>query len=263
MNNLKNKTIWITGASDGIGKELAYQLAREGAKIVLTARSQDKLEAIKKDLHGQGHQVLPMDLLKTAAIPDTVQHLLSHTDVDVVIHSAGISQRSLVKDTSVEVDRRIMELDYFSIVYITKALLPHFIKKQSGCIVALSSIAGKLGTPMRSAYCAAKHALQGFMDSLRAEVHNDHIEVLVVTPGSIKTNISVNAVEGDGSKHGVTDAAIANGMSVEDCASQIISGIKNNKQEILIAKGKERLATYVKRFFPKLIFKMVRSVQST
>ena len=263
MKDLKNKTIWITGASDGIGKELAIQLAKEGAKIILTARSADKLEMIKSALHGEGHRVLPMDLLETVAIPAVVKDLLLQTDIDIVIHSAGISQRSLVKETSLEVDRRIMELDYFAIVYITKSILPHFIKKQSGCIVAISSIAGKLGTPMRSAYCAAKHAIHGFMDSLRAEVFADNIEVLVAAPGSTKTNISNNALEGDGTKHGVTDPAIAKGIPVEDCAKQIIDGIKGNKQEILIAKGKEKLATYVKRFFPKVLFKMVRVMKTT
>lgn len=264
MKNLNNKTVWITGASDGIGKALAIQLADEGARIILTARSIDKLKTVQSALKGDNHVVFPMDLMKTGAIPEAVESILSQVGtVDILINNAGISQRSLVKDTDVSVDRRIMELDYFAVVYLTKSLLPHLQERQTGCIVTISSVAGKLGTPMRSAYCAAKHAVIGFMDSLRAEVFSDGIEVLVVTPGSIKTNISKNALEGDGKNHGVTDPAIEKGIDVDVCAKKIIKGIKNDSQELLIAKGVERLATYVKRFFPKLLFKMVRSVKST
>ena len=264
MKNLDNKTVWITGASDGIGKELAIQLANEGARIILTARSTDKLNAVKSSLKGNNHVVFPMDLMKTEAIPAAVQSLLDQVQtIDILINNAGISQRSLVKDTDFSVDRRIMELDYFAVVYLTKSLLPHLQTRQTGCIVTISSVAGKLGTPMRSAYCAAKHAVIGFMDSLRAEVYNDGIEVLVVTPGSIKTNISKNALEGDGKNHGVTDPAIAKGIEVEVCAKKIINGIKNDAQELLIAKGLERVAVIVKRLFPKLLFRMVRSVKST
>ena len=264
MKDLKNKNIWITGASDGIGKELAIQLAAQGAKIILTARNEEKLKEVKSSLKGEGHLVFPMDLLKSEEIPNAVNTVLQEKEtIDVLINSAGISQRSLVKDTLMEIDRKIMELDYFAVISLTKSLLPQMLERESGCIVTISSVAGKLGTPKRSAYCAAKHALHGFMDSLRAEVFEDNIEVLVVTPGSIKTNISKNALEGNGAKHGVTDPAIAKGMPVEECARQIISGIKGQKKEILIARGKEKLAVYIKRFFPKLLFKLVREVKST
>lgn len=264
MKELKGKTVWITGASDGIGKALAEQLANEGAKIILTARNQAKLEEVKVTLKGNHHIVFPMDLLKTEQIKTAADKLLAEVGtIDILINSAGVSQRSLVQNTTLEIDRRIMELDYFAVIYLTKSILPQMIAQKSGCIVTLSSVAGKLGTPMRSAYCAAKHALHGFMDSLRAEMHEYNVEVLVVTPGSIKTNISKNALEGDGSKHGVTDAAIEAGMPVEECARRIINGIKNKKEELLIAKGKEKLAVYVKRFFPKLLFKMVRAIKTT
>ena len=264
MKDLSNKTIWITGASDGIGKELSIQLAQLGNRIILTARNKAKLEQTKAILKGDNHIVFPMDLLKTEAIPQAVNDILTQAGtIDVLINNAGISQRSLIKDTSFDVDRRIMELDYFAAIYLTIALLPHFTTRQTGCIVAISSVAGKLGTPMRSAYCAAKHAIIGFMDSLRAEVFQDNIEVLVVAPGSTKTNISKNALEGNGNNHGVTDPAIENGISVEECVRQIIKGIENNSKEILIARGKEKLAVYVRRFFPKLLFKMVRAIKST
>lgn len=264
MQDFKNKTIWITGASEGIGKALAQQLSKEGARIILTARNKEKLKEVQASLNGENHLILPMDLLQTDKIPSLVAELLEEIpNIDILINNAGISQRSLVKDTSLEVDRKIMELDYFAVITLTKTLLPHFLQRKSGQIVTISSVAGKLGTPMRSAYCAAKHAVIGFMDSLRAEVHSDNIEVLVVTPGSIQTNISKNALEGDGKKHGMTDAAIANGIAVEKCAAMIVKGMKSGKSELLIAEGKEKLATYLKRFVPSLLFRMVRSVKST
>lgn len=264
MQHFKNKTIWVTGASEGIGEALAQQLSQEGARIILTARNMEKLREVHGSLSGGNHLVYPMDLLQTDKIPQLVTELLEEIhNIDILINNAGISQRSLVKDTDLSVDRKIMELDYFAVITLTKTLLPHFLQRKSGQIVTISSIAGKLGTPMRSAYCAAKHAVIGFMDSLRAEVHGENIQVLVVTPGSIQTNISKNALEGDGSKHGVTDQAIANGMSVEKCAELIVKGMKAGKSELLIAQGKEKLATYLKRFAPNLLFKMVRSVSST
>ncbi len=264
MKSLQNKTVWITGASEGIGKELAIQLAQLGARTILTARTISKLEMVRELLPGEGHLIYPMDLSQTEEIPAKVSQLLQEVgQIDVLINNAGISQRSLVRDTQFEVDRRIMELDYFAVIYLTKALLPHLTARKSGCIVTISSVAGKLGTPMRSAYCAAKHAVIGFMDSLRAEVHSDGVEVLVVTPGSIKTNISINALEGDGASHGITDPAIANGIAVEECASRIIKGIQRGRPELLIAKGKEKFAAYIRRFFPNLLFKMVRVVKST
>ncbi|MEZ4884463.1 MAG: SDR family oxidoreductase [Chitinophagales bacterium] len=264
MQYFKEKTIWITGASEGIGKALALQLAEEGASIILTARNVAKLQEVQAELKGEGHLIWPMDLLETDKIGAAVEEVLQKVNsIDILINNAGISQRSLVKDTRLEVDRKIMELDYFSVITLTKALLPHFLQRKSGHIVTLSSIAGKLGTPMRSAYCAAKHAVIGFMDSLRAEVHGDNIQVLVITPGSVQTNISKNALEGDGKKHGVTDKAIANGIAVEKCAAMIVKSIKSNDSELLIAGGKEKMAAYLRRFAPSLLFKMMRSVKTT
>jgi short-subunit dehydrogenase len=264
MSDFNNQTIWITGASSGIGKALAIQLAAKGARIILTARSVQKLENVKNQLKGTEHLVYPMDLLDNASIlPKTGDLLKKVGQIDILINNAGVSQRSLVKDTSLDVDRKIMELDHFAAVSLTKGILPHMLARKSGHIVTISSIAGKLGTPMRSAYCAAKHAIIGFMDSLRAEVHQSNIKVLVVTPGSIKTDISINALEGDGKAHGVTDPAIANGIAVEECAKQIIAGIQNNTSELLIAKGKERLAAYLKRFFPNVLYKMVSKTATT
>lgn len=264
MSHFQNKTIWITGASDGIGKELALQLAEKGARIILTARNKEKLRAVQRSMKGGNHVVLPMDLLQTDQIPNLVKDVLEEIPkIDVLINNAGISQRSLVKDTDLKVDRKIMELDYFAVIILTKALLPHFLTHKSGQIVTISSLAGKLGTPMRSAYCAAKHALMGFMDSLRAEVAKDNIQVLVVTPGSVQTNVSKNALEGDGKAHGVTDAAIANGIPVEECVHKIVKGMETGTRELLIAKGKEKIAAYLKRFAPNRVFKLMENLKTT
>ncbi|MEM1124903.1 MAG: SDR family oxidoreductase [Bacteroidota bacterium] len=264
MANWTNQIVWITGASDGIGKEMAIQMAKKGATIVLTARNVEKLETVCKMLNGDGHLVYPMDLLKVEAIPSGVEEVLSEMGkVDVLVNNAGISQRSLVKDTSLEVDRKIMELDHFAAVALTKGVLPQMIARKSGRIITISSVAGKMGTPMRSAYCAAKHAIIGFMDSLRAEVHADNIKVMVVTPGSVKTNISVNALEGDGRKHNVVDPLIANGISVEDCVNQIMRGIDKDVPELLIAKGKAKFAVYARRVYPKFLFKAMTKIKAT
>ena len=215
MKDLNNKIVWITGASSGIGKELAIQLAQEGARIILTARSEDKLQALKTELKGEQHWIVPMDLMKVDEIPNKVEEVLQQVGhIDILINNAGISQRSKAIDTSIEVDRKIMELDHFSKVAMTKALLPSFIAQQSGMYVTISSVAGKIGVPMRTAYCAAKHAIIGFMDAIRAENAQFGVEVLNVTPGFVKTNISVNAMVGDGSTHGVMDPLIADGLSL-------------------------------------------------
>lgn len=264
MKNFKDKIVWITGASDGIGKELAIQLAEEGAKIILTARNIDKLNAVKNNLQGDEHWVYPMDLLKVDDIPQTVNNVLKEVGpIDILVNNAGISQRSLAKDTLLDVDRKIMELDYFAVIALTKSVLPQMQKRKSGHIITISSVAGKMGVPMRTAYCGAKHAVIGFMDALRAETHADDIKVMVVTPGSVKTNISKNALEGDGKKHDVTDPLIENGIPVDVCVQKIVKGIKNNTPELLIADGKTRFAVYARRFYPRLLFRAMTKIKTT
>ena len=261
MKDLKNKIVWITGASSGIGKEMAIQLAHEGARIILTARSEDKLQELKAQLSGEEHWIYPMDLLQVDAIPRGVEEVLQMVGkVDVLVNNAGISQRSLAKDTSIEVDRKIMELDHFAVVAMTKSLLPQFIDRKSGMIINVSSVAGKVGVPMRTAYCAAKHAVMGFMDALRAEITAYNIEVMNVTPGFVQTNISVNAVIGNGETHGKMDPLIASGVPVDVCVRKIVRGMKRGTPELLIAQGKSKLAPYLRRFFPKVLFRMMANI---
>jgi dehydrogenase/reductase SDR family protein 7B len=201
MSNLQNKVIWLTGASSGIGEALAYALAKENVKLILSARREDELQHVadKTQLPTADYLILPLDL----SAPETFESKKSEAlkkfgHIDILINNGGVSQRSLAKDTLVEVDRKIMEVNYFGTIALTKVLLPDFIKQKSGLLVVVSSAVGKFGSPWRSGYSASKHALHGFFDSLRAEIYNDGIKVLLVCPGFIQTNVSVNALIGTG-----------------------------------------------------------------
>lgn len=260
MNTTKNKVVWITGASSGIGEALAKAFASEGAKIILSARRTDELNRVKQALNLPDSDVLilPLDLsdtTKTAELTKTVIDKFGR--IDILINNGGISQRSLTLETPLEIDRKIMEINFFGTIALTKSVLPFMVKQKSGHIVVMSSIAGKFGFFFRSAYAASKHALHGFFEALRMELFNDNVKVLIVCPGKIKTDISINAITGDGGKHNKMDQSQADGLSAEECAKQVLDGIKNNKYEIFIG-GKELRAIWVKRFFPNLFTRLIR-----
>jgi short-subunit dehydrogenase len=259
--NLKDKVCWITGASSGIGEGIAKELAKEGAKIVLSARKVDELERVKKELNLSDSQVfvLPMDMLNASIFPDKIAEVVQKFgQIDILFHNAGISQRGLMRDTPAYVDRQVMELNFMSVIELTKAVLPQMFKQNSGYFVVTSSIAGKVGTPMRSAYCASKHALQGYFDALRAELWPQNIGVSIICPGYIKTNISINAVGSNGEKFGKMDKNQEQGMSVEKCVAKIIAAVKAEKREVYIG-GKEVLGVYLKRFFPGILARIVKN----
>lgn len=260
MDTFLNKVVWITGASSGIGEALSYEFALYGAKLVLSSRRTDELNRVKNSLRltDENVMILPLDLEDTSNANELCRQVISKFGrIDILINNGGISQRSLTKDTPPELDRKIMEVNFFGTVALTKAVLPYMLKQKSGHIVAMSSIAGKFGFYFRSAYSASKHALHGFFESLRMEIFNDNVKVLIVCPGKIKTNISVNAVTGDGGKHNKMDESTEQGLSAEECAKQIIKAIENNKEEIFIG-GKELRTVWVKRMFPKLFSKLIR-----
>ena len=181
--------------------------------------------------------------------------------IDILINNGGISQRSLTKDTSLQVDRNIMEINYFGTIALTKVVLPHFLKQGHGMFVVTTSTVGKIGTPYRSGYSASKHALHGFFDSLRAEEHDNNIKVLLVCPGFIQTNISVNALTGSGEALGTMDKATAQGLTPKECARQIINGILTEKQEIVVGGIKERGGILIKRFFPNYFSVLIRKMK--
>jgi dehydrogenase/reductase SDR family member 7B len=265
MLSFKEKTVWITGASSGIGEALAYQFAKEGATLILSARRKDELEKVSQTCEHLGGKsyVYPLDLSVQTQLEEVAdQVLLVFGHVDVLVNNGGISQRSLVIDTPVEVDRRIMEVDFFSGVVLTKKVLPGMVKQGYGHFIVISSITGKFGFSLRSGYAAAKHALHGFYESLRAELHNQGIHVTLACPGRIHTNISLSAITKSGQPHGIMDHAQAGGISAEQCAKKIMKAVKKQKIEVYIA-GKEMLMIYFKRYIPWLFFKLVSKVKPT
>jgi short-subunit dehydrogenase len=252
--------VWITGASSGIGEELAYQYAKEGAILVLSARREDELLRVKKNMQLPDYQVfiLPLDIEKANELPQKVAEVIkTFGRIDILINNAGISQRSCVLETDFAVYLKIMNINFFGVVALTKAVLPIMIAQKSGKIAVTSSLSGKFGTKMRSGYCASKHALHGFFDSLRAEVWQENIQITLICPGYIKTNISVNAINADGGKHGKMDENQSQGMPVEECARRIIKAIKQGKQEVYMG-GKEVLGVYLKRFLPSILSRILR-----
>jgi len=261
MINLNNKTVWITGASSGIGEALAYQFAKEGAKLVLSARRESELQRVAQatGLPESDLLVLPMDMLEFDKFLGKVQTVLDYFgQIDFIVQNAGVSQRSYVKDTQFKVYRDLMELDFFSVVAFTQALLPHLTERKKGHFVVISSIAGKIGVPLRGGYGAAKHAIIAFFDSLRAEIWEDNINVTTICPGYIKTQISFNALNSSGTKHGKMDDNQANGMTAEAFAEKAVKAIAANKKEVYIGGTYEVFGVLLKRFLPSLVYRMVR-----
>ncbi len=249
---MKDKVIWITGASSGIGEALAYELAKQEARLVLSARNEGELKRVAAAT-GLGERdvfVLPLDLEQ----PDTMQgkaaQVLNHFGrIDILINNGGLSQRSLAKDTAWQVDQKLLMVNTLGTIALTKAVLPYFLRQKQGHFVTVTSLVGKFGSPMRSGYSAAKHALHGFFDSLRAEVEKDGVEVTLICPGFVQTNVSINAVTGNGSAQNKMDDATAKGITAQYCAQQMIKAIKAKKREVIIAKG-EKIGVYLKRFLP-------------
>lgn len=264
MQDYREKVIWITGASSGIGEGLAYEFARQGARLVLSARRADVLETVRqKCANADQHFVLPMDMTDTDSLAGRVEAVLTQCGrIDVLINNAGVSQRSLVKDTDLSVDRRIMEVDFFGPVALTKAVLPHMLARGSGQLVVVSSVVGLVATPYRSAYAAAKHAIAGFYDALRAEVHDSGLRVSVIYPGFVRSNVSLSALTGSGDAHGQLDGKQATAMSADDFARQAVSALAREENRIIIA-GKEKVAVWLGRLSPDLLARVIRKVKVT
>ena len=254
--------IWITGASLGIGEAAAKKFSKEGYSLILSSRNMQELERVMQACtFPDDCRILPLDLAASADFAAKVAMAISFFGkVDILLHNGGISQRSLIKDTQLEVDRKLMEVNYFGTVALTKALLPHFIERKQGQFGVVTSLVGKFGSPYRSSYAGAKHALHGFFDTLRAEHHQDGISVTLICPGFIRTQVSINAITGDGSPLGEMDQAQDQGMSPEACAEGIFKALLKKKEEVYLG-GKETLAVYLKRFLPGLFSKILRSAK--
>ncbi|MFO7844627.1 MAG: SDR family oxidoreductase [Bacteroidales bacterium] len=259
----KDKVVWITGASSGIGEALAYELARQKAITILSSNQPEELERVKKNYDKIGGKsfiqfldITAMDKME----PITKVLIENFGRIDVLINNAGISQRALALETPLEIDRKIMEIDYFGTIALTKTVLPYMLKENSGYIAVTSSISGKFGFPLRSAYAAAKHALHGFFETLRSEVYDDNIKVLIAFPGRIKTNISLHALTKDGTAHGKMDEGQNTGISAQKCAKQYLKAIQKDKKEVLIGST-ELLMVYIHKFFPKIFYKLARKIK--
>ncbi len=264
MKYFEDKVIWITGASSGIGKELAIQLAQLGGKLILSARNIDALEQLKTALKNtDNHTVLQMDLAENNHFDDLAQRVIEkYQRIDFLFNSGGISQRGEAAKTDIAVDRRIMEVNYFGNIALTKAVLPYMIKQKSGHIIVTSSISGKFGFFLRSAYSASKHALHGFYESLLLEEEKNNIAITMICPGKINTPISKSALTEDGSSHGEMDHNQATGMPVEECVKQMLKAVTKKKKDVLIG-NKEILAAKIKRFSPALFWKIIRKQKAT
>ncbi|MEE8278427.1 MAG: SDR family oxidoreductase [Thermoanaerobaculia bacterium] len=262
--SFRDQVVWITGASSGIGEALAYALSERRARLIVSARREQKLlevQAACADPHA--HLVLPLDLTDPEAIEPVTTAALKHGNrIDILIHNAGLSQRSLAKDTSLEVVRRILETNFFGTVALTVALLPAMLERRVGRFVVVTSLVGKFGTPLRSAYAASKHALHGFFDSLRAEVWGAGLRVTLVCPGFIRTDLPLHALTGDGSPQAKMDRAQEEGYPAERCAREILRAIERDREEVLIG-GKEKYAVYLKRFLPGVFSRVIRRVRVT
>jgi short-subunit dehydrogenase len=265
MKNLKEKVVWITGASSGIGEALALELSREGAFPILSARNVQKLESVKQQClkHTSQCWIMPADLSQTGRQTENLVNKVMQQAgrIDILINNAGRSQRSLAFETPLNVDRSIMEINFFSPVALTKLVLPHMLQKKEGHIVVISSISGKFGFPWRTAYTASKHAVQGFFEALRAELHGKNIPVTIVSPGRIRTNISLNALTGNGTPYNKMDDGQANGMTAGVCASKIIKAIKKNRKELLVGK-KEIFMVYIRHFLPAIYHRIVHKINN-
>ena len=263
--SFSDKTIWITGASSGIGKALALELSNQNAKIILSSRKKEDLVLVKYQCKNPSEvKIVILDLEDYNNLQSKVDEALAaFGSIDILVNNGGVSQRSFVKDTQITVDKRIMDINYLGTVALSKAILPHFIKNKNGHFVVTTSIVGKIGTPLRSSYAASKHALHGFFDSLRAEHHQDNIAVTLVCPGFVNTDVSKNALTGDGTPQQKMDAATANGIDPKHFAKLMSKAIKNKKEEVYIAGAKEKLGVYAKRFYPKLLSTMIRKLSVT
>ena len=265
MNNFLNKTIWITGASSGIGEALATQLSNTRCNIIISARRLDELNRVSANLSNSAAtiHVVELDLASQPSLESAVEKVFKLTNrVDVLILNGGISHRGAVSETLMDVHRRIMEVNYFGTISLTKLVLPYMLNQKYGQIVVISSVVGKFATQLRSAYAASKHALHGFFDALRSEVYNNGIDITIICPGYIRTNISVNALTANGTTHNKMDDNQRNGMEPLTFAKKALKVISARKFEAYIG-SKEVLGVYLKRFFPAIFARIIRKRKVT
>lgn len=260
----KGQVCWITGASSGIGEALALELARQGARLILSGRRVDALEDVASRCGQPGKcLVLPFETTDYVALDAIVAQAWNWSGrIDMLVNNAGISQRSLAIETQFSVYQKVIDVDLLAPIALSQKLLPKLAEQGSGRFVMISSVAGKVGSPLRTAYSAAKHGLIGYSDALRAETAGLGIQVHVVAPGSIRTNVSRNAVTADGSTRGVSDAAIEQGMDPLHAAKLMLRAIDRGEREIILARGLERQIAKLRRASPNKLFDLMAKLVS-
>lgn len=259
---MKNNVVWITGASSGIGEALAYNYSAQGAKLIISSRNRDELFRVKMACKNPALvHVLSFDLEQTETLAQKAADAIRiFGRIDLLINSGGISQRSLAIETNPATEERIMRVNFWGTVALSKAVLPTMIAQGGGHIVCISSLVGKFGTRLRSAYSASKHALHGYFDSLRSEVYDKNINITLACPGFIRTNVTINALTGDGSPQNSMDEAQANGMAPEAFAAELVKAIEKKKEEVYIG-GKEVKGVLFKRLLPERFSKYIRKAK--
>lgn len=266
--DLRDAVVVITGASSGLGKELAKVFHSAGARVVLCGRDASRLQQVVEELTTKSPQtpsklthtpkMVIFDLADVNTVGRAAEEILAcYGHVDVLINNAGISYRGNIVDTKVSVQRDVMETNYFGPVALTQALLPSMIQRHSGHIVVISSVQGKIAIPHRSAYSASKHATQAFFDCLRAEIDQYEIPVTVISPGYIRTNLSINAVTEDGTKHGVLDKSTAEGWDPKDMAQSVFRAVSLRSKDVVLAGPTPTIAIYLRTLCPALFFKIM------
>jgi len=261
---MKNKVVWISGASSGIGEALVYAFNKRGAKVIISSRRENELQRVKQNCQNADNiAILTLDLAAHETLPQKADEAFQlFGKIDILLNNGGISQRALAVETKIEVDKKIMDINYFGNMILTKQVLPRMMEQGGGSIVVTTSLLGKFGTALRSSYAASKHALHGFFDSLRSEVYDKNIQILLVVPGYIRTNISVNALKADGAAQNTMDDGQKNGMPPEVLAEKIIKAIETGKEEILVG-GKETMGVILKRYVPLFFSKFIRKQKVT
>lgn len=261
----ENKVIWITGASSGIGEAFTYALNKKGARLILSARREEELDRVKANCTGDPGRVavLPLDLVKTDVLAEKAREAEQlFGRVDILFNNGGISQRALAIEAELDSVRNLMEINFFGTIALTKAVVPGMIERGHGHVVVTSSVMGKIGTKYRSAYAASKHALHGWFDCLRQEVKEQGVDVTLLCPGYVKTDVTKNALKADGTKYDKMGDAHKNAMDPDEFAEKLLPKVSAGKEEIFIG-GKEIWAVYLKRLSPKILNKVLMRIKVT
>lgn len=268
MSKWQGKTVWITGGSSGIGRAIASEFYKSGAQLVLSSNEEDKLKETKEALEGNtGSRVrtLFLDITRLESLEEAAAEARGFFGgIDVLVNNAGLSQRALLTETEVSVIRKLMSVNLLGHIVLTRWVVPEMVERRSGCIIGITSLVGKIGSPLRTVYSASKHGLHGFYNSLRAEVDRYGVQVTIGVPGFVRTEISKHAVVGDGSLYARMDRNQERGIPPEQCAREILRGAEKGKLEVHTGMdGRARLAMFLQCRLPKVLARNLAKAEVT